>query len=52
MIANFLIAFTIIFTDVYYCKYSEEIEEEVSNVVAFLLKDVNNSSAEHEIARK
>ncbi|WP_299320637.1 hypothetical protein [uncultured Maribacter sp.] len=52
MIANFLIAFALMFTAIYYFNYSEEIEEEVNSVIVNSLKDVNNSLAEQETARK
>ncbi|WP_282049425.1 hypothetical protein [Maribacter aquivivus] len=52
MVANFLIAFALIFTAIYYFNYSDEIEGEVNTVIVNSLKDVNNSLAEQETARK
>ncbi|MDF4202312.1 hypothetical protein PXD56_05080 [Maribacter sp. SA7] len=51
-IANFLIAFALMLTAVYYFNNSEEIENEVSSAVVSSLADVNNSLAEHETSRK
>jgi hypothetical protein len=52
MIANFIIAFALMFTAIYYFNYSEEIEEEVNTVIVNSLQDVNNSLAEQDTARK
>jgi hypothetical protein len=52
MIANFLIAFALMITAIYYFNYSEEIEGEVNSVIVNSLKDVNNSLAEQDTARK
>ncbi len=52
MVANFLIVFALIFTAIYYFNYSDEIEGEVNTVIVNSLKDVNNSLAEQETARK
>ncbi|WP_036152656.1 hypothetical protein [Maribacter forsetii] len=52
MIANFLIAFALIFTAIYYFNYSDEIENEVNTVIVSSLKDVNNSLVEQETAHK
>lgn len=52
MIANFIIAFALLFTAIYYFNYSEEIEEEVNMVIVNTLQDANNSLAEQEPARK
>lgn len=52
MIANFLIAFALMFAAIYYFNYSEEIEGEVNTVIVNSLKDVNNSLVEQDTARK
>tara|TARA_R110000868_G_scaffold399234_3_gene672915 strand:- start:1148 stop:1339 length:192 start_codon:yes stop_codon:yes gene_type:complete len=52
MIANFVIAFALLFATIYYFNYSDEIEGEVNTVIVNSLIDVNNSLAEHETAGK
>jgi hypothetical protein len=39
-------------TAIYYFNYSDEIEGEVNSVIVNSLKDVNNSLAEQDTARK
>ncbi|TDS16787.1 hypothetical protein DFQ03_1273 [Maribacter caenipelagi] len=52
MIANFLIAFALLFAAIYYFNYSDEIQDEVNTVIVNSLIDVNNSLAEQETASK
>jgi len=52
MIANFLIALALLFSAVYYYNYSEEIEREINVIIVDSLKDVNNSLAEQDTARR
>jgi len=52
MIANLLIALALLFSTIYYFNYSEEIEREVNVVIVNSLKDVNNSLAEQDTARR
>ena len=52
MIANLLIALTLLLSAAYYISNAKEIEEEVNTVIVSSLKDVSNSLAEQETTRK
>jgi len=51
IIGNLVIALILLVCGIYYIKYADEIEEEITNVVVNSLKDVNNSLAEQESVR-
>lgn len=52
MIANLLIALTLLLSAAYYISNAKEIEDEVNTVIVSSLKDVSNSLAEQETTRK
>ena len=52
MITNLILALTLVVSAICYFNYSAEIEDEVTTVIVNSLKDVNNSLAEQESARK
>lgn len=48
MIANLIIAFSLVVSAIYYLNYAAEIEDEMKSVIVNSLNDVNNSLAEQE----
>jgi hypothetical protein len=52
MIGNVIIALILLVCGMYYFKYADKIEDEVTNVIVSSLKDVNNSLAEQESVKK
>lgn len=52
MIANLLIALTLLLSAAYYISNAKEIEDEVNTVIVSSLKDVSNSLAEQETTKK